>query len=328
MLTLVTGATGLVGNNVVRLLLERGERRENIRALVRAEISARPLVGLDVEVFLGDVCDEASVQRAIVGVNQVVHAAAVVQIGWHGMQRAQQVNVEGTRHVAAAARSVGARMVHVSSCDTCGFGTASRPADEDTPVVDGVLTPYVVTKRAAEKVVQEEVGRGLWATIVNPGFMLGPWDWRPSSGQMLVEIARGRGFLAPRGTFSLCDVRDVAAGILAALERGQCGRKYILAGHTLTYLEAWRMFAEAAGARRPLGTVRPVIGWLAGRGGDLWGRITGHEPNVNSAAIAMALLRKDYSCARAESELGYHMRPVGETIADALAWFREHGYLK
>ncbi|MCE9555950.1 MAG: NAD-dependent epimerase/dehydratase family protein [Planctomycetes bacterium] len=326
MLTLVTGATGLVGNNVLRLLLERGMA---VRVLARETADARPLSGLNVEVVRGDVRDEAAVRRAVAGVQRVVHAAARVQLGWSNLELQREINVAGTRRVAIAAREAGATLVHVSSSDACGLARGDVLADEETAVEGGVPTPYVITKREAEQAVQAEVARGLQATIVNPAFMLGPWDWKPSSGQMLIAVAKGQGLLAPRGDFSISDVRDVAAAILAALDRtGPSGRRYLLAGHNLSYFEAWRQFAEGAGVRRPLAQLPPVFAFFAGRGGDLWGRISRREPNVNSGALAMARLPKRYSIARAEAELGYRIRPLRDTVSDALAWFREHGYLR
>ena len=113
--------------------------------------------------------------------------------------------------------------------------------------------------------IRQAVQRGLQAMIVNPAFMLGPWDWKPSSGRMLLEVALRFSPAAPLGGVSICDVRDVAAGCLAALQRGQVGRQYILAGHNMTYFEAWKLFAEAAGRRGPWSQARPplttLIGW-------------------------------------------------------------------
>ncbi|MEX1223259.1 MAG: NAD-dependent epimerase/dehydratase family protein, partial [Pirellulales bacterium] len=232
------------------------------------------------------------------------------------------------RHVAAAARAAGAKMVHVSTCDAIGFGAPDQPADEETTRYAKVSTPYVVTKQEAEQVVQEEVQRGLSAAIVNPGFMLGPWDWKPSSGQMLVEVGGGRGWVAPRGWTSVSDPRDVAAATIAALEQGEPGRRYILAGENMTYLELWRRIAEVTGARRPLFSLGPVNAAIVGGVGDLWTRLSGNEPVFNSAAIKMAKVPKIYSSARAKQELGYHNRPLQESITDGWNWFREHGYVR
>ena len=322
-LTLVTGATGLVGNNVVRQLVARGTP---VRVLTRESSDPRPLEGLNVERVCGDICELESLRRACRGVGAVVHAAGYVHIGRSRLDLHRAVNVEGTRNVARAARESGARVVHISSSDAAGVGSLTKPADEDTPLAEHGGCAYTITKREAEQVVQEEIAEGLDAVIVNPSFMLGPWDWKPSSGRMLLEVARGRAWVAPQGYFSVCDVRDVAEGILSAIERGQCGRRYLLAGKTLSYLEAFRMFAEVTGGRRPLGSPGPVLSTIGGWIGDLATLLTARESDVNSAAIRVARLPKSYSSRRAEKELGYTTRPVEESARDAWAWFREYGY--
>ena len=218
-------------------------------------------------------------------------------------------------------------MIHVSSCDAIGAISRDQPANEDTPLTKPVRCNYVLSKRAAEIAVLEEQAQGLDAVIVNPAFMLGPWDWKPSSGRMLLEVARGRGLFPPRGTVSVCDVRDVAIGILSAVERGQSGRRYILAGKTMSYLEAWRLFARVTGGRTPWFCPGPGILWLAGRTGDLVTQITGREPDVNSGAIALARVTKNYSSERARSELGYQTRPLDQTVHDTWKWFVEQGYV-
>jgi dihydroflavonol-4-reductase len=325
MRVLVTGASGLLGNNVTRLLLERGNA---VRLLTRTTSNPRTREGLDVEVAPGDVRDAESVRRALDGIDAVVHAAAQVQVGWTGLEQARAINVDGTRNVAHAAREHGIRMVHVSSVDALGLGTIDAPAHEETPPIGGVLCPYVVTKREAEQVVLQEVAKGLRASIVNPAYMLGPWDWKPSSGRMLLHVAKGWALFAPLGQNSFCDVRDVAAGIVAALDRGQPGRRYVLAGETLSYFQAWRIFADVTGARRPRFPVGPLVRYGAGWCGDMWTKLTGREGDVNSAATAIAAQKRCYSSARAEAELGYQRRPVRESAEAAWKWFRDFGYAK
>jgi dihydroflavonol-4-reductase len=325
MRTLVTGATGLVGNNVVRLLAERGDA---VRVLVRSSGNgeARCFDGLAVEKAPGDVRDAEAVRAACRGVERVIHAAASVHIGWNGLETARNVNVAGTRNVAAAAREAGARLVHVSSVNALGLGSRAAPADEETPVGEMVDCPYVLTKREAEQAVLDEISCGLDAVIVNPTYMLGPWDWKPSSGRMLLQVATGWAKLAPPGGNDFCDVRDVAAGILAALDRGVSGRRYILGGESLSFLDAWTLFAKIVGVPPPWRRARPIGLWLFGGLGDVWGKITGREPDMNSAAVAMSRLEHHYSYARAASELGYRPRPAAEAAEAAWGWFKGHGY--
>jgi dihydroflavonol-4-reductase len=243
------------------------------------------------------------------------------------MEEARAINVAGTRNVAEAALQVNARMVHVSSIDALAEWRGGPPVTEETPITGGVPCPYVLSKREAEQVVLDFTAKGLLASIVNPGFMVGPNDWKPSSGTMLISVASGWGLWVPTGSNCFCDVRDVADGILSALERGQAGRRYILAGPSMTYRQAWRIFAEVSGGTPPLFPMGPLVRYGAGYVGDVVALLTKREPLVNSAATAISAQRRDFSSARAEAELGYRVRPLRESAADAWAWFKAHGYV-
>jgi len=319
----VTGASGLVGNNVVRLLVREGR---SVRAVVRS--AGRTLDGLHVQTANAALDDERALERALDGSKAVVHAAAMVHCGWRHRDEMHAANVEGARRVARAARRAGARLVHVSSVDAIGLTRDGSPADEDTPPGGMPECPYVVTKREAERAVLDEVERGLDAVIVNPVYMIGPWDWKPSSGRMLLEVGSGKGLFAPPGANDFVDVRDVAAGIVAALDRGSCGRRYILGGHALSYLDAWRIFARAAGRMQPLGVAPRAVVRIAGWVGDAASLFTRRELPVNSAAATMSMLPHNFSSARARRELGYAFRPFEATAADAWSWFVEHGYAR
>lgn len=324
MVTLVTGATGLVGNNVVRRLLAEGAQ---VRVLARENADSRPLAGLDVQIARGDVRDQQAVSQAVRGAGCVVHAAGYVQIGWTALATARAINVEGTRHVAQAARAEGAKLIHVSSIDALGVATSARPVDEEAPPVGGVLCPYVVTKREAEQVVLDLVAGGLDASIVNPGYMIGPYDWKPSSGRMLLHVARGWGLFAPLGTNNYCDVRDVVSGILAAVGKGRPGRRYILGGERLSYFQAWRIFADVTGGTPPVIPAGPLMRIVAGYFGDARAKLLGSEPDINSASTATSAQKRNFTSARAEAELGYRPRGLREAATDAWTWFREHGYV-
>jgi len=324
MKVLVTGATGLLGNNLVRELLSHGE---HVRVLLRKTSSMLPLEGLDVEVCYGDVRDSTSVETACSGVDLVVHAAAYVYLGVRHADLVHSVNVGGTRNVTRAALSNEIKMIFVSSVSALGAGSRVHPADEESQC-DGVQMPYFQSKRKAEAVVMEYVRKGLYAPIVNPGYMFGPRDWKPSSGKLL--LTAGTRFIPqyPRGGVNFCDVRDVVDGILLVIERGSSGRRYILGGENLSYKELFRTFSDVTGIRRPLAPLGPVIKAIIGGYGDLWEYLTGNELNVNSSILSVADLPLYYSSTRAEKELGYRHRPVREAVASTWSWFKEHGYVQ
>lgn len=321
---LITGATGLIGNNLVRHLLGQGEQ---VRVLARSTSPKQPLAGLKIEICEGDVRDPASLLAATEGIDCVVHAAAHVQVGWTQSDLHEQVNVTGTRNVASAALQHGARMVHVSTVNTLGIGRLEDPGDEESGRPGLVPCHYVTSKIKAERVVEEFIGRGLDAVLVMPSFNLGPWDWKPSSGRMLLGVVRGT-LVAPSGAFNISDARDVSAGIAAAAKLAVRGRRYILGGHNLSYLEAWRVFARVAGKPGPRFRLGPIARAVASVSTDLWTQCTGYEGGVNSASIGMGAQHTCFTSARAERELAYRIRPLEDMVADAWYWFRENGYVQ
>jgi dihydroflavonol-4-reductase len=218
-------------------------------------------------------------------------------------------------------------MVHVSSVDALGYGTREHPATEEAPPDASIAVPYVVTKREAELAVLEQAARGLDVVIVNPVFVLGPWDWKPSSGRLLLEIARGAGRLAPPGGNDFAHAEDVARGIVRAAERGRRGERYILGGDALSYREAFAAFAELTGGARPIATVPEVLVKSAGWGGTAIGWLTGREPPLNAASASLGCLPHHFDDAKARRELGYRSRAARDAAGDAWGWLLEQGYV-
>ena len=323
MTTLITGATGLLGNNVARSLLAEGEA---VRVLVRPQTTLESLEGLNVEILRGELEDLAAVQQACRGVRCVIHSAAWVGIGWSQKSIAERANVLGTRNICRAIGDQETRLLHVSTVDTLPAASEpTKPVDEQG---EGMKVPctYVTTKREAEQVVREEMSSGLDAVILHPGFMLGPWDWKPSSGRMLLEVVRRFTPVAPAGGCSACDVRDVTAGVLSAREAKR-GARYILAGHNVSYQELWSQFCDVVGqGSKPWMRAGPLLRVTGGACGDLLYRITGREPDLNSAAVRMSSLYNYYDSGHAERDLKYRIRPLEESIRSAWDWFVEYGY--
>lgn len=310
----ITGATGLLGNNVLRALVAQGA---SVRVLARGK-DRKELAGVDAEVIVGDLDDPAALQRCFAGAEVVIHAAALVWIGYGRRAEMERVNVEGTRAVCAAVPA-GARLLHVSSVDGLGLRSRAQPADEDCAPADhegGV--PYVDTKRAADRVVRAS---GVDHVIVHPTFMIGPWDWRPSSGRMVLAVQRGDARIAPAGGNNFVHVRDVVHGTLAAAS-GASGRAWILGNENLDYFEAWTRFAAALGAPKPLLRLPAwAVSAAAGamRLAERMGLPEGEE--INSAATKMSTLPHYFDPSRARRELGMPATPIEEAVRDAWAWF-------
>jgi dihydroflavonol-4-reductase len=328
MTTVVTGASGHVGGNLVRALLDRGAK---VRAVVRdQEVGLGGLRGLDVERVVADVRDEASLARAFAGAEVVIHLAAVISItGDHG-GLVTDTNVRGVRNVASAARAAGVRrMVHTSSIHAFKIAERSRTIDEASPrAAPPESGAYDLSKAAGEAELRAVIAAGLDAVVVNPTGIVGPNDFGPSRmGRVLLQLAQRRLPSLVEGGFDFVDVRDVVSGILAALERGRTGENYILGGHWHSFNELAAMVTAATGAPPPPFTT-PT--WMVKLGLPFvaaHGRLVGQEPLYTRESLAAAAACRQISHRKAEVELGHRPRPLAETVRDTCAWFESTGAL-
>jgi dihydroflavonol-4-reductase len=323
MRVLVTGATGFLGNNLCRILIGQGHQAI---AAVRPTSNRDALNGFDVEVVSVNFNEPASIASALENVDAVVHAAALIHVGWTKLEESREANVGNTIRMARACRRKGIRMVFVSSVDALGQGTESSPTNENQLDPPKPACSYVVSKREAETAFLLEVAAGLDGVIVNPSFMVGPYDWKPSSGEMMLMVYRTFLFYVPGGGCSVADVRDVAAGIVSAIENGVAGQRYILGGENITYFELWTRMAKVIGCGGPKRKLRNVlansIGWVC----DQYGNLVGKELVVNSATMTMGQNFNWNSSEKAQRELGYQIGSVDDALADAWDWFVANGY--
>ena len=317
----VTGASGFVGANLVRALLERGWR---VRALVRG--AAPSLDGLDVERVPGDLFS-ARLPDAMDGCDAVFHLAATYSLWRRDRDELFRVNVEGTRAVLAAARRAGVpRVVHTSSVAAIGVRGDGAPADElhQTPP-DALIGAYKRSKYFAEAAARRAVDDGQDVVIVNPSTPVGPWDARPTpTGEIVLRFLAGRMPAYVDTGLNLVDVRDVAAGHILAFERGRAGERYILGNRNLSLRE---LLAElAAVAQRPAPRVRlPRILPLAYAAlGEFVLAPLGVPADVPVESVRMAGQRMYYDPGKAVRELGLPQSPVSRALADAVGWFRTH----
>jgi dihydroflavonol-4-reductase len=324
---LVTGATGFFGGNLARALAERGTR---VRVLARGGRRPVALEGIDHEIVDGDIRDGAAVAEAVRGCRVVYHAAAAI-VFWCADRRAydeaRRVTVDGTRIVIDAARAARVdRVLHVSTVDAIGLPPPGQVADEATDWPPGRIdNPYAATKREAEAVALAAAA-AVDVVVVNPSFMIGPFDPRPSSGRLLVPLARGPIAVYPaRGGNNFVDVRDVVDGAMAAVERGRRGERYILAGQNLTYRELFERAFAVLGRRPVLVGVRRPAAVVAGRVLEAAARLTGREPALTSGLARLAFENHYYSAAKAVRELALPQTPIDRALRDAFDWYASQG---
>ena len=324
---LVTGATGFIGANVVRALLDDGQR---VRALVRRSSDRRAIEGLALDVCEGDLLDAASLRRAVTGARHVYHIAADYRLWARDPRDLYRANVDGTRAVFEACADAGVeRVVYTSTVGALGIPEDGSPGTETTPVtLADMVGPYKRSKFLAEQAALEWASRGLPVVVVNPSAPVGPWDVKPTpTGQLIVDFLRGKMFATLDTGLNLVHVRDVARGHLLAAERGRVGEKYILGNQNLSLTEIFGMLARLTGYPAPRIRVPWALAWCGALGMEAVARLTGGVPQVPLTAVRMARKRMHFSAAKAVRELGLPQTPVEEALRDAVDWFAARGYV-
>jgi len=320
---LVTGASGFIGSAVCRHLAQKGLL---VRALHRPASDLSGLEGLRVERWVGDLFEPEGLARAADGVRWVFHVAAVAEY-WR--QRPAQVirgAVEGTRNVVQACLQAGVeRLILTSSLAALGVPVHGELLTESNVFNLPVKrSPYGYAKRQAELEALQAAGESLQVVVVNPSIVLGAGDVHQISGSLVIQAARGRTFLYTRGGTNIVHVDDVAAGHLAAAERGRPGERYLLGGENLTYLQLFTLLANVVGGRPPWlllpdWAIEPTASII-----DLVRRVAPLMLEGNQLRLSRQRLYCDTS--KASRELGLtRTRPARQAIVEAFAWYRARG---
>ncbi|WP_299030175.1 SDR family oxidoreductase [uncultured Thermanaerothrix sp.] len=322
MTVLVTGATGHLGNVLVRNLIARGER---VRALVLRGESLLPIEGMPVEIVSGDVLDEEILHFAMQGVDRVFHLASLIAIRPGMDERVWRVNVEGTRNVIRAALAAGVkRLIYTSSIHAFKRPREMQVVDERVPFdPESPAGVYDRSKAAASLLVRAAVQEGLDAVIVCPTGIVGPYDFLGSEmGALIRQAMSQRVLLAVEGGFDFVDVRDVARGLILASEYGQTGGIYLLSGE---WVEIKMMLKQAGRLSGHSVWVVVLPRKMAMRLASLnvtLGRWFHSRPRLTPYAIETVSDPLRVSSALAQQTLGYRPRPFGDTLRDTVAWWR------
>ena len=323
----ITGASGLLGSNLAAALLSAGH---HVIATHRRGTKIAQLDDLAIDWREADLGSTAALASAFAGAEAVFHCAAAVSVKREITPEMTDANVTGTERVIDACVAAGVkRLIHTSSVVAVGLTTNTTPCDETARwnfEELGLSDAYAKTKHLAEERVHAARDR-IDAVIINPTYMFGPRDARPSSGKMILDVARRRVPSWTPGYNNFVDVRDVARGMILAWHAGTRGERYILGGHDMTYRACFATIARTAGVKPPRFGAPYVVARLLGAFGDLqeW---RGKDSLVNTTQIRYAYSDQfRFTSAKAQRELGYTYGALEPAIADALAWFRAHGML-
>jgi dihydroflavonol-4-reductase len=316
----VTGGNGFIGSRVVRKLCERGHE---VRCLLRSTSDTRRIDDLEVERVVGDLLDPASLELGLQDCDACVHLASVSSWDEIASDHVEQTVVEGTRGLlGAAARVDGLRFVYVSSGAAVNGSSRPEVFDETSAfTLEGSGLRYAIAKHAAEQLVLAAAADGLDAVVVNPGETYGPDDDDWVTAGAIRDVLRGWPALAVRGGTSVVHVDDVAEGIVAALERGRAGERYILGGENLTVEQIVRTVLALASSRKPVvlvpaGVLRSAVRVC---------QTLRLPPPLPPDLVGYACRYWFTSSEKAKRELGYRHRPAREALASVVAWIQPNG---
>lgn len=327
----VTGATGLLGSNLVQALLDKGH---DVRGLVRSKEKAQKVFPNEkIDFVTGDMSNVSSFTAGLAGCDVLFHTAAYFREYYQpGDHKAtlEKINVQGTVDLLIAAEKQGVKKaVHISSAGVIGSKPDGSAGDEDTLPDDHATSNLyfqskIDTELAIKRFLKE---RSLPVTMILPGWIWGPGDSAPTSaGKLVLDFLKQKLPGVVDGGFSIVDARDVAAAAVAAAERGKSGERYIVGGNYLDFAGIFATLERVTGVPAPTRKIPYALSLAVGAASETWARLTGGKALLTLAGARTIHGRHEVSSAKAIRELSASFRPFEETVRDEVAWFRSHGY--
>ncbi len=320
----VTGASGHVGANLCRELLQRGY---SVKALIHHD--DRAVRNLDVELIRGSVNDPPSLDALCSDADVLFHLAAMISVNGKEEQLIK-VNIEGTRNLIKACRESGIkRYIHFSSIHALSHDPLDQSMDETRLLVETSPMMYEVTKSRSEKLVLEEVAKGFNAIILNPTAIVGPNDYKPSLvGQVLIKLYKGTLPALVPGGYNWVDVRDVVFAAANAIENGRSGERYILSGQWLSVRDLARLLEKVTGKKTVRFTIPTSVAKIGVPFIRAYAAIRKEHPLYTNNSLEILKQGNRYIINdKARKELGFQSRNLENTLYDAITWFREHHYI-
>jgi dihydroflavonol-4-reductase len=326
---LVTGGAGFIGSHLVRLLVERGEA---VRVLDLPDAPVAHLPRDRIELVRGDIRDRLVVDQAVKGCREVYHLAGNPNLWVQQRGRFRQVNYTGAVNVIEAALAAGVRRVLHTSTEsilTRARQTGSITEEQHITSKD-VIGPYCRSKYLAERYALRQGRAGASVVVVNPTLPVGPGDLgRSPPTQMMLDFCKGKRREYLDADLNLIDVRDVAEGMIRAMERGQPGRRYLLGHENLSILAVFQMLARLTGLPEPRWRVPYPVALSVAYVSEFVADVFTHRaPAATITGVKLTRRRMHFDPSRSLRELDLHPRPVAESLAETVAWFHAMGWLK
>lgn len=326
---LVTGASGFIGSNLVKALIEKGFQ---VRALIRRSSNRFNLKNLNIEVYYGDLLDYKLLENALKDCTFLFHVAAHYSFWDASKSLIYRINVDGTKNILKAAVKTGIKkVVYTSTVGCIGIPKNGTPGNENTPIDLSTLSnSYKHSKYLAEKEAIKFFENGLPVVIVNPSTPIGPGDIKPTpSGKIIVDFLNRKIPAYLDTGLNLIDVRDCALGHILALEKGKPGERYILGNQNLSFHKILLLLEEITGLKSPWIKLPYSFALIAAHINEMISDyITRTPPKIPLGGVKMAKYFMYFDSTRAVKELGLPQSPVKKALADAVAWYRENGYVR
>lgn len=326
---LITGADGVLGSNLVREFLSRDY--EVSVFLLPSSKNPITLSGLPLNYFYGNILEEKEISNAVEGHDYVVHAAASTVVYPARLEIINLVNIDGTKNVIKAVLKHNVkRLIHVGTANSFSYGTIDNPGSEKNPYGAHVYgMDYMDSKRKAQEIVLEATqNQGLDAVVVNPTFMIGPYDSKPSSGSMIIALKKGKIPGYTDGAKNYIAVKDAAVAIANAIDLGKKGECYILGNHNMTFKTAFDVFANVIGANPPKRKLSSRAVVLYGAINSFLAQKLDYNPSVTRELAKISCEQQYYCSCKAKKELNMPSTPIEVAVKECYDWFLENGYLK
>lgn len=326
---LVTGPDGVLGSNLVRELLNRNY---NISVLLEPGKETITLKGLPIKLYYGNILDPVALNDAFVNKDVVFHCAASTSMFPARNEMVNKVNIDGVQNVInATLKHAIKRLIYVGTANSFGPGsTASNPGNEQSKYNSfkyGI--DYLDSKYKAQQLVLKAVKEeGLPAIIVNPTFMIGPYDSRPSSGAMILALYKNKVPGYSLGGKNFTAVKDVATAMANAITMGEIGQCYILGNFNLTYKESFEKMAAAIGAKAPTRKFSSKVVIAYGTLSSFLASVFKYYPSITKELAVLSSEHHYYSAEKAHKELLMPQTPIETAALECFEWFKENGYLK
>ena len=324
---LITGADGLLGNNLVRECILRNY---DVSVMLFSEkISTPGLDGLPLNRFFGNILDESAVRKSVEGHDIVIHLAASTQINPPRNPNITEVNVTGTRNIIQACKDFKVkRLIHVGTANSFGPGTPKNPGSETSEYVGHrYRLDYFDSKQQAQQLVLAAAKSAqLNALVVNPTFMIGPYDTKPSSGELLLALYHQKVPICTPGSKTYIAVKDAAVAICNSIELGESGNCYILGNENHTYQEFFQLVSKTLQFRTPQMVLPAFLIKLFGILNSSLSKITGKLPVVSKEMARLSSEDHCYSGDKAREKLKMPHTPLAIAIEECFDWFLKNGY--